>query len=351
MALQSKRFSGLLLHWHQTQNNRQMPWKSEADPYKIWLSEVMLQQTKVEQATNYYLKFIKNFATIQQLANAPQDVVFKLWEGLGYYSRCRNLIETAKNITQNYDGVFPNTYEGLLQLKGIGPYTAAAIASFAFNQPVAVVDGNVYRILSRVFGIFTPIDSTLGKTQFAQLAQQLLGKEPPAQYNQAIMDFGATVCKPKQPNCASCPLHTICTAFKKELVTELPVKTKKVKVTTRHLHYIILRYGKSLLVRQRTATDVWQNLHDFFVVENTTPQPLNSQQIAAQITQPMQLLYTSNAYKQKLTHQKIIALFYIVSLPTKIALPGYFWVTAAQFKKLPVPKIINQFLQEKSIFN
>jgi len=210
-------------------NNRAMPWKGEKDAYKIWLSEIILQQTRVEQGWDYYNRFIERFPQIQLLADAKDEEVFKLWEGLGYYSRCKNLLATARFITQEKRGIFPSAYKDILHLKGVGPYTAAAIASFAFNLPHAVVDGNVSRVLSRFFGIATPIDSTAGKQEFTALAQALLDQQSPGIYNQAIMDFGATICKPQLPLCADCPLQAECTAFQTGKISDLPVKEKKLQ--------------------------------------------------------------------------------------------------------------------------
>ena len=227
-------FTKKLLRWNKKYNRREMPWKGEKDPYKIWLSEIILQQTRVEQGWNYYLKFINTFPSVQQLAHASDTKIFKLWEGLGYYSRCKNLIATAKIIDKEYNGEFPDSYEKILSLPGIGPYTAAAIASFAFNLPYAVVDGNVLRVLTRIGGIKTPADSTKGKTLLNKLALELLDKKQPGLYNQAIMDFGAVVCKPKIPACHDCIMQKNCNAYQLELVAELPVKEKKI-VTQNYL--------------------------------------------------------------------------------------------------------------------
>ncbi len=210
--------------WHKEENTRSLPWKNETDPYKIWLSEIILQQTRAEQGLNYYLNFIKNYPTICDLANAIDDDVFRHWQGLGYYNRCKNMLATARFICEQKNGVFPNDYEEILALKGVGAYTAAAIASFAFGLPHAVVDGNVYRVLARYFGIENAIDSTLGKAKFAQIADELLDKKNPAAYNQAIMDLGATVCTPKNPRCEICPLSKNCVALKSDLIYFFPVK-------------------------------------------------------------------------------------------------------------------------------
>ena len=222
-------FSKALKNWHLVENNRKMPWKGIKDPYKIWLSEIILQQTRVEQGLTYYNRFIECYPDVHSLAKAADNQVFKLWEGLGYYSRCRNLIKAAKTISIEHDGLFPASKEGLLALSGIGNYTAAAIGSFAFGLPLAVVDGNVLRVLSRVFGISTPVDTPAGKKVLEQLAEQLLDTKDPALYNQAIMDLGATVCKPRQPICGACPFQHKCLAFETGKIEQLPVKSKKIK--------------------------------------------------------------------------------------------------------------------------
>jgi A/G-specific adenine glycosylase len=260
-------FPGLLLRWNQTENKRQMPWKGEQDPYKIWLSETILQQTRVEQGLKYYERFIKDLPTIRDLAAAPEQQVFKLWEGLGYYSRCRNLIATAKDIVQNMDGLFPTSYEGVLALKGVGPYTAAAITSFAYNAPYAVLDGNVFRVLSRIFNIELPIDSAGGKKLFKSLAQGLLPVDQAGTYNQALMDFGATICKPL-PECARCFFNRHCKAFLLNKQAALPVKEKKAAVRHRWFHYFVLEQGGSVAIGQRTAKDIWQGLYELILIES-----------------------------------------------------------------------------------
>ena len=220
-------FTQILLNWHENENDRTMPWKGEKNPYKIWLSEIILQQTRVDQGMNYYLEFINKYPTVTDLALANDDDVFKLWEGLGYYSRCKNMLISARQIVNEYNGVFPADYDSILKLKGVGPYTAAAIASFAYDLPHAVLDGNVFRVLARYFGISTPIDGSEGKVYFAQLAKQLLHEGASASYNQAIMDFGATICTPKLPLCSVCVFNQQCEAFFNKKVQELPVKAKK----------------------------------------------------------------------------------------------------------------------------
>ena len=240
-------FTKKLLEWY-AQNDRPMPWKGIKNPYFIWLSEVILQQTRVEQGLPYYLKFIKKYPTINSLAKAPEDEILKLWEGLGYYSRARNLHAAAKEIVVNYNGIFPTTYEEILKLKGVGEYTASAIASFAYDLPRAVIDGNVYRVLTRFFGIHTPVDTSKGKKKIRLLADCLLETQKPALYNQAIMDFGAIQCTPKTPECSVCTLKNACTGYGLKKVNTYPVKSKKIKKRKRHFYYLVLKQGSKLLL-------------------------------------------------------------------------------------------------------
>ncbi|MEO1264044.1 MAG: A/G-specific adenine glycosylase, partial [Bacteroidota bacterium] len=239
------------MEWFST-NHRPLPWKGEKNPYLIWLSEIILQQTRVEQGLPYFEKFKKKYPTVKDLANAPEDEVMKMWEGLGYYSRARNLHAAAKFIADELNGTFPDTFHEILGLKGVGPYTAAAIASFAYGLPHAVVDGNVYRVLSRFFGIEEPIDTTAGKKLFAALAQELLDEKQAGNYNQAIMDFGATHCTPALPACTSCLMKSKCTAFQKNTVNKLPVKIKKTKRRQRFFNYLILNEKGNVFIKKRT---------------------------------------------------------------------------------------------------
>lgn len=339
-----------LKQWHLDENKRQMPWKGEKDPYKIWLSEVILQQTRVEQGWAYYERFIIKYPTVHHLAQAIDNEVFKLWEGLGYYNRCRNLLTTAREISEQHKGKFPATREGLLALKGIGNYTAAAIGSFAFGLPLAVVDGNVYRILSRVFGIEDPIDQNKGKLLFEQLAFDLLDKKDPADFNQAMMDFGATVCKPQNPFCASCPFAKKCVAFEQQTQCLLPVKSKKVKARDRFLYYLQLACGKKQLVRKRGSGDIWKDLHEFYLVEKDEPvdeyalmsNAFWSEQSLFKRGQVKQL---SNEFIHQLTHQKIHSRILQVNIDKEIAVEGYRWVGKAEMKQLAFPRLITRYLE------
>jgi A/G-specific adenine glycosylase len=337
-----------LLKWHKNDNNRVMPWKMEQNPYKIWLSEIILQQTRVEQGLEYYNKFVDRFSTINELALANEQEIFKMWEGLGYYSRCKNLIATARFISFELKGVFPTTYDSILQLKGVGPYTAAAIASFAYNLSHAVVDGNVLRVLSRFYGNVTAIDSTEGKKGYTLLAQQLLGNEPPALYNQAIMDFGATVCKPKLALCNQCVLNTQCIAFKKNIVGSLPLKEKKINKTSRYFNYIIAEYQGKIYVKKREQKDIWQNLWEFILIEEKEKlqQATTSTLLTKMFHKDYELKSISSLIYQKLTHQSIEAQFIHIKLLTAFANQAYVAVNKKQMKELAFPRLITKYLEE-----
>jgi A/G-specific adenine glycosylase len=343
-------FKKALLEWHITQNKRQMPWKGELDPYKIWLSEIILQQTKVEQGLKYYELFVKKFPTIKELATAKDALVFKMWEGLGYYSRCRNLLHTAKYISQELGGIFPSEYQDIKKLKGVGDYTASAIASFAYNKPFAVLDGNVYRILARFFGQYTAIDSKAGKQLFAHLAQNCLDKKNPRLYNQAIMDFGATVCKPKLANCSGCVLQKKCVAFQTQSVYELPVKLKKLTIQKRFIEQYIILYNNNIAVRKRTGRDVWQDLYEFYAIEASKPNNENQDRIAflKKIRKVnLIILAESMEYEQKLTHQLIKMKFFVAKLLKPLLIDGMQWVSTSQMEALPFPAIVNEFLKKE----
>jgi A/G-specific adenine glycosylase len=286
-------FTKSLLAWHKKYNSRVLPWKNEKDPYKIWISEIMLQQTQAATVVDYYNRFLQKYPTIKKLAAAKDDDVLKLWEGLGYYSRCRNILFSAREIAQKHNAIFPNTYNEIRALKGIGDYTAAAIASFAFGLPYAVVDGNVIRILSRYFGIDDAVDDPAIKKYITTLAQSLLNKTNASEYNQSIMDFGATVCKPKLPTCSICPLQQNCVAHNKDLVHVLPIKQKKLKVVERYFNFLLYDDGKGIYLHQRLEKDVWQNLFQLPLYEGKN--------LSTEITKhTVQEVFN---YKQRLTHQ------------------------------------------------
>lgn len=326
-----------------------MPWKGEKDPYKVWLSEIILQQTRVEQGWQYYEKIIKAYPNINTLAAADDHAVFKLWEGLGYYSRCRNMLITARHISRKLNGLFPNNYTDLIKLKGIGPYTAAAIASFCFNLPHAVVDGNVYRVLTRVGAISQPIDTTAGKQYFTNYAGQLLHKKKPGLYNQAIMDFGATVCTPKQPNCNQCTLQKICKAYQTNMIDTFPIKEKRLIKTTRHFNYFIIRYKNNILINERVEKDIWQHLYQFVLYE-TNESIVWSEQLAKNVLKQNYEMGTCEvnriitAIPQQLTHRKIIGCFIEINISRKFNMPTYQWVSLAEIKQKPFPRFCNQYI-------
>lgn len=344
-------FREQLLHWHHTQNFRAFPWKQEKDPYKIWLSEIILQQTRSEQGLPYYLKFVEAYPDVVALANAEDEAVFKMWQGLGYYNRCKNLLFTARTVRDEFDGVFPRKYADVLDLKGVGAYTAAAISSFAYNEPYAVLDGNVFRVLSRYKGIATPIDTTDGKKEFTTLANDCLDRDKPAAYNQAIMDFGATVCTPKSPSCGDCPLASQCLAYKQQLQTLLPVKEKKIKVRKRYLNYFICHYQDRIYVQKRTEKDIWQNLYEFYLIESNSADAaaLFQERFGQYLEDKVTFLVKQ---EQKLTHQQVYSSFYkavFKTLPEADMQQGQF-MTRQGLEELAFPKTIISFLNNKSYF-
>lgn len=348
--MEKKGFTQRLMHWHTNDNKREMPWKGEKDPYKVWLSEVILQQTRVEQGWGYFERFVKQYPAIQLLAAAKDEEVFKLWEGLGYYNRCKNLLATARKITNDYGGVFPADYETILSLKGIGGYTAAAISSFCFNLPYAVIDGNVFRVLSRVFGIDTPIDSNEAKKIFTRLAEDVLDKANPGAFNQAIMDFGATVCKPALPLCSKCPLQGICNAYATGRVNLLPIKEKTLTRKTRWFSYFVFTSNGKTLVHKRTGKDIWQNLYEYYLVE-TADNPKWDKQLVQDVLhgqlniQAGMHIQIQPAAPQQLTHQQIKGWFIqapLMAIPANLTGEGFEWLPAETVAQLPFPRFINQ---------
>lgn len=350
-------FTNVLLEWNKGQT-RPMPWKGEKNPYLIWLSEIILQQTRVEQGLPYFEKFKKAFPTVHDLARAPEDKVMKLWEGLGYYSRARNLHSTAKHISEELKGVFPTAYKDIIALKGVGPYTAAAIASFAYNLPHAVVDGNVYRVLSRAFNIDEPIDTTSGKARFSKLANTLLEKKNPGIYNQAIMDFGATVCVPKNPVCKNCPMHLDCKGYKKRKVAQLPVKSKKMVRKKRFFNYFVIKDNAGLtLINKRVSKGIWQNLYDFPLIEmakqSTLKELEKTEEFIKWLKKGKLNFVPSKPFKQLLTHQEIVAVFWEVEIKTIKKLPmhkDYAIVEWNSLSNFAFPKIIDLYLKDNSLY-
>jgi A/G-specific adenine glycosylase len=348
-------FCDLLLKWDKKDNHRPMPWKGEKDPYKIWLSEIILQQTRVEQGRSYYERFVEKYPTVQLLANAKEKEVYKLWEGLGYYNRCKNLIFSAKYITNDLKGIFPNHYEDLLQLKGVGPYTAAAIASFAYNHPYAVVDGNVFRVFARYFGIHTPIDTNEGLQIFNEIANTNLAKKKAGIYNQALMDFGATVCKPTSPLCSACIMKSTCVAFNENIVGQLPNKIKSIQKKKRYFDYLCFIVGDKWFVQKRTDGDIWAGLYQFYLVEQEKLIPQQKQYISEILKnqlmiegQTVEIVNSKKVFHQQLTHQLLEIRFfkiYLKKIP-KVLEKGQ-WFGMHKLLKHPFPKTIVDFLVQE----
>lgn len=343
-------FALALLKWFR-QNGRELPWRNTRDPYAIWLSEIILQQTRVQQGWNYWERFMHRWPRVEQLAAATEDEVLREWQGLGYYSRARNLHFAARQIVEQ--GSFPSTYEDIRQLKGVGDYTAAAIASMAFDEPKAVVDGNVYRVLARHYGISTPINSTEGKKEFALLAQELLPEKEAAAYNQAIMDFGATLCTPQSPHCADCPLQETCSALREERIGELPVKTKTLKVKERRLAYIYIRCRTAVqratgnsgttAIRRRGAGDIWQGLWEPVLAFDSTQEVTEGETLLAQ--KNCRLL--KKGFRHVLTHRILLCDFYLLETEEKPELSTeYQWVNEAHLDDYAFPRMLEILMGE-----
>ena len=345
-----------LINWY-LKNKRELPWRKTNDPYKIWLSEIMLQQTRVAQGLPYYHKFLKAFPTIKELALAHEDEILKLWQGLGYYSRARNLHATAQNVYYNMDGVFPLEFKEILKLKGVGDYTASAIASISYNQPYAVVDGNVYRVLSRVFSIDTPINSSSGIKEFKKLAQELIDTDQPGIYNQAIMEFGARYCVPQNPECSNCIFNDRCLAFKNKKVAALPVKIKSKPVKKRYFNYmVIVSENEKTLLRQRTQKGIWQKLYEFPLIETTTeisPQEINELESFKDFSENLNIesisLYNEENKLHKLSHQHLYTKFWIVKLNEILSEENMIdnkSIPFSEIKEYAVPVLIADFVAE-----
>lgn len=341
-------FSRILTHWYK-QNKRDLPWRKTKNPYQIWLSEIILQQTRVDQGLSYYLKFIETYPTVIDLANANQEDVLKLWQGLGYYSRARNLHTTAQVIRDEHHGIFPNEINEIKKLKGIGDYTAAAILSFSFNQTYPVIDGNVYRVLSRIFGVEDFIDSAKGKNIFKILAEELIDKKNPATYNQAIMEFGAIQCKPKLPLCDDCCFQTNCYAFANKRVNDLPRKEKQTKQRNRYFNYLVLTNGKEIIINKRVQNDIWEGLFDFPLIETIQSEDSFETFLTKEhswILKTKPVITKSNEYIHQLSHQKIHAIFWLVKMSTlKITNNQYSSIPLTNLEDYPVPKLIENYIK------
>lgn len=340
-----KNFRKGLISWY-LDNKRPLPWSKTHDPYSIWLREIILQQTRVEQGASYYQKFLNHYPTIVDLANSSLEEIYKDWEGLGYYSRAKNLHITAQIVRDQFNGIFPRHYDEILSLKGIGEYTAAAISSFAYNQPYAVLDGNAFRVLSRYFGIDYPIDTTIGKKYFKKLAQDCLDIHQPAIYNQAIIDFGAVNCKPAQPLCNNCPFSSECIAFNENRISELPVKLKKIIKQNRYFNYLVLSHHGKIYIQQRKEKDIWQFLFQFPNIESND-QLLTKEELVTALSFPVSFFRESKIFLQTLTHRKIHAKFFEMECVDFYPPNDWILVEIDELNKYGFPKIIKDYLSEK----
>ncbi|MBT3871936.1 MAG: A/G-specific adenine glycosylase [Flavobacteriaceae bacterium] len=347
MPKSSSYFSKKLILWYLA-HKRDLPWRTTAIPYYIWLSEIILQQTRVEQGLPYYKAFVSKYPTVNKLANAAEQEVLKLWQGLGYYSRARNLHATAKYVSNELNGVFPTSYRELIKLKGVGDYTASAIASICFNEATAVVDGNVYRALARYFGIATPINSSLGIKEFKNLAQQLIDVDKPGNHNQALMEFGARQCKPQNPNCDVCIFNDSCVALQQKKISELPVKLKKTKVKNIYFNYIVMiSENKNTFLQKRIGKGIWQNLYEFPLIETEKDieiEELNSLRVFQDVSKKFEInsliLYNEVPILHKLSHRNIYTRFWIAETSKN----NYKAISISQIETYPVPKLIGNFI-------
>lgn len=344
-------FHNILIKWY-LRNKRDLPWRKTVDPYQIWLSEIMLQQTRVAQGMPYFFSFTQEFPTVKHLADASEEKVLKLWQGLGYYSRARNLHKTAQYISNDLNGIFPDSYKELLKLKGVGEYTAAAIASFSYNESVPVVDGNVFRVLSRYFDIESDIALPATKKEFAALAQELMPKDNPAIFNQAIMEFGALQCVPKSPDCSNCDFNTSCLALQKGKVNQLPVKSKKVKVTNRYFNYLILEdVDGNTLIQKRSEKGIWHNLYEFPLLETEAIVDFDvvSKKAKEEIFPSYTIIgiedFAKSTVVHKLSHQHLHIQFWKIKVKEKIE-NG---VDSEKLKTFPFPIVIYNFIEKQEI--
>lgn len=348
-------FSKKIIEWYK-ENKRDLPWRETKDPYPIWLSEIILQQTRVAQGLPYFQRFLMEFPTLQKLAAAKEQEVLRLWQGLGYYTRARNLHRCAKEIVQKLDGKFPDNFSDLQRLPGIGAYTAAAIASFAFLEPVAVVDGNVFRVVARIFGIDLDITVAENKAFFSRKANELISKEQPDIFNQAIMEFGATHCLPKNPKCDECVFKRSCIAYARDWQKKLPVKNKKVKTRKRYFYYIVMEHNKKLLMKKREGKDIWRGLHDFPLVEAKRSQKtetiLKKSEIALKLKKRFTVRSESRQFKHVLSHQVLLAKFIFVSVKSprithhEFKNEGMNFFSRREIEKLPKPVLVSRYLSE-----
>ena len=337
-------FTEKLLHWY-GKNKRDLPWRNTKNPYYIWLSEVILQQTRIEQGLPYYQAFTQNFPSLKDLANASEDSVLKLWQGLGYYSRARNLHHTAKTVYFDLNNEFPKQFNEIIKLKGIGPYTAAAIASFAFKEPVGVVDGNVFRVMARYFGIFDDIALPKTRTVFQNLVNELISKKHPDTFNQAIMDLGSTICSPANPKCSECPVQDSCVAFLENTISQLPVKIKKIMIKDRFFNFVIIKNENQIAIEQRAEKDIWQKLYQFPLIETKDNIEEN---IYKQLTEsyPNQSIkkLTNNSIKHKLSHQQLHIDFY--EIETNQTIEDHQFIELSNLDQYAYPIVIWNFMKD-----
>lgn len=343
-------FQTIIRTWYQ-KNGRHLPWRETSDPYKIWISEIILQQTQVKQGLNYYQRFIRKFPDVQALANASENQVMQQWQGLGYYSRARNLHLAAKTIVTEYNGLFPQTYKKILKLKGIGTYTAAAIASIAFGEPRPVVDGNVYRVLSRLFMADIPIDRTEGKKYFEKKASELLDQKSPGTHNQAMMELGALICRPASPICRECPVSAFCKAAAHGKQTLFPVRSKKISRKKRWLHFLIISQNGQTVVQKRTENDIWKGLYQFPLIETKKYSSSDTIRKRLKKTLPDGIrIEKTHQEKHLLTHQELNATFYNLVCPKNVEIPQTFNQLENELIKnenilgLPFPQLIQKNL-------
>lgn len=351
--MDSRYFTKKVVQWFE-KNKRDLPWRETKDPYRIWLSEIILQQTRVAQGLPYYLKFVETFPTVQALASAPEQKVLRLWQGLGYYTRARNLHKCAREVVARYNGIFPATFDELKTLPGIGDYTAAAIASISFGQPVAVVDGNVFRVLARIFGIETPINTPEGKRIFFKLANELVPQKNPDVHNQAMMEFGARFCTPRNPCCETCTFQKDCFAIKNSLQHQLPVKLQLKKARKRYFYYFVIQKGNSFLMKKREEKDIWHGLYDFVAIETkrpVDPEKLFMENDSLKKFRNGKLSDISGMYKHILSHQLIYSRFTQISLSRDVALngSGLKFYSLKKLADLPKPVLISKFLSDYGI--
>lgn len=346
-------FSEKLVKWY-INNKRELPWRATRDAYKIWLSEIILQQTRVKQGLPYYESFLQAYPTVHQLAKASEQQVLRLWQGLGYYTRARNLHKCAKTIVEKFNGKFPETFQQLITLPGVGEYTAAAIASFAYREPVAVVDGNVFRVLSRIYGIDTIINSPQGKNEFTALANSLISEKDPDLHNQAIMEFGATWCTPKNPNCEECIFKSSCFAYTRNMQHQFPVKAKIKNSRKRYFYYVVLEQGKSLMMKKRIEKDIWNGLFDFQLIEKSRPvkvEKLLEEKYLKKIIEDQNNITISKTYKHVLSHQIIHSRFILIKTSRKIngVKDGLAYYSLKKISKLPKPVLVSRFLEDHKL--